>query len=82
MQKLKRLLIKKVCNQETRSRLLFLEGIYNIGLELIPSIFSKLLSVVGIKADYQKGIQLLKDCIKQHSIRSYWACLILSLYYS
>lgn len=51
-----RKLVQKTPNAEARNRVLFIEGVYNLGLALLPGIFSKLLSVVGIKADYKKGL--------------------------
>ncbi len=52
----KKLLIDTYPNQETRNRILFLEGVFNVGIELIPQFFNKILSIVGIKSNIKKGI--------------------------
>ncbi|KRX04530.1 hypothetical protein PPERSA_04345 [Pseudocohnilembus persalinus] len=81
MKKIKRLLQQQIPDNETKNRIIFLEGIYNLGIALIPSVFSKLLSFIGLKHDTQKGIQLLKQCVSQFSIKSYWACTLLCIYH-
>lgn len=67
-------------DEPTKNRILFLEGLFNIGMSLIPHIFIQLLQFIGFKFDTQLGISLLSDCIQQNSVRSNYAAITLAMY--
>jgi hypothetical protein len=48
--------VKATFSHESKGRFAFLTGIFNIGLAMIPSYFLKILSLIGITPNKERGI--------------------------
>jgi len=63
------------------SRFLLISGAFQLGLSLLPLQYRRILELLGLSLDKQKGLENLKKCIGDNKSRSNYARLLLGLYY-
>ncbi|EAR98048.2 hypothetical protein TTHERM_01161010 (macronuclear) [Tetrahymena thermophila SB210] len=68
-------------SDENKNRYLLADGLFQVGLSLMPSFFSRICNLLGIEADLKKGISQLTECMEMKQIKSNYARIILFLYY-
>lgn len=71
---------KSFLSPRNQHRYKFGHGSFNLAFSLIPSTILKIIKLIGISPNKQKGIESLISCKNENDIRSNYAVILMSLY--